>query len=139
MGLRIFAIFFPIISQKFSQFQKYVLGTTLPDVDDEDGEIADAQEKLKYDFSKIQTWPGFNVEIDSKYKDESQYYRLVWFLSRQSIDILDMSYMNCTKVWNHKKHYLSHVWVENPTISSKWNLNFHSYQRIVSEKFFGQS
>ena len=50
-------------------------GTTLPDVDDEDGEIADAQEKLKYDFSKIQTWPGFNVEIDPKYKDESQYYR----------------------------------------------------------------
>ena len=76
-GPKNFRDFFPIISQKFSQFQKYVLGTTLPDVDDEDGEIADAQEKLKYDFSKIQTWPGFNVEIDSKYKDESQYYRLV--------------------------------------------------------------
>lgn len=49
----------------------------LPDHGDEDGEIADTDDKKQYDTSKIHDWPGFNVDMDStKFKDETQYYRV---------------------------------------------------------------
>ena len=50
-------------------------GKEVPDVGDEDGEISDAQDKLKYDFTKIHEWPGFNANAPQSCRDESQRYR----------------------------------------------------------------
>lgn len=42
---------------------------------DEDGEIAEKEDKIQYDVSKLQTWPGFNVDFDAEtYTDETEYY-----------------------------------------------------------------
>ena len=52
----------------------------LPDREDEDGEIADAEDKKQYDISKIQEWPGFNVQLDDAFLhsfiDETDKYRV---------------------------------------------------------------
>ncbi len=49
---------------------------TLPDQGDEDGEIADAEDKMQFDTSKLQEWPGFNVDYDTVFRDESDRYRV---------------------------------------------------------------
>ena len=50
-------------------------GSEVPDVGDEDGEIADAQEKLRYDTEKLYEWPGFNAPLDSNFEDQTKDYR----------------------------------------------------------------
>lgn len=42
---------------------------------DEDGEITENEDKVQYDVSKLQSWPGFNVEFDGEmFTDETDYY-----------------------------------------------------------------
>ena len=53
---------------------------SLGDHGDEEGEIADAEDKKQYDISKIQEWPGFNVKLDDaflhSFNDETERYRV---------------------------------------------------------------
>ena len=42
---------------------------SLPDHGDEDGEVVDADDKKQYDISKIQEWPGFNVQLDDDFQN----------------------------------------------------------------------
>lgn len=48
----------------------------LPDNGDEEGEIADQQDKVQYDISKIHEWPGFNVPVGNGFRDETKHYRV---------------------------------------------------------------
>ena len=56
---------------------------SLPDHGDEDGEVVDADDKKQYDISKIQEWPGFNVQLDDDFQnvfsDETERYRVRHF------------------------------------------------------------
>ena len=56
---------------------------SLPDHGDEDGEVVDADDKKQYDISKIQEWPGFNVQLDDDFQnvfsDETERYRVRTF------------------------------------------------------------
>jgi len=62
----------------------------LPDHGDEDGEIADAEDKKQYDISRIQEWPGFNVKLDEDFQknfsDETERYRVKPIRDDQSKD-----------------------------------------------------
>ena len=60
----------------------------LPDYGDEDGEIADSEDKKQYDVSKLQTWPGFNVEMSSEFKDETSLYRVSAMKSEHSKEVM---------------------------------------------------
>jgi len=61
---------------------------SLGDHGDEDGEIADAEDKKQYDISKIQEWPGFNVKLDDaflhSFNDETERYRVKEISDEQS-------------------------------------------------------
>ncbi len=50
-------------------------GRALPDLSDEEGEIADSTVKVAYDLSKIVEWPGFNVEPPADFVDETALHR----------------------------------------------------------------
>ena len=47
---------------------------SLPDHGDEDGEITSAEDKIRYDTSKIVEWPGFNVDFPADFRDETRKY-----------------------------------------------------------------
>ena len=61
----------------------------LPDAGDEDGEIADSDQKKQYDVSKLQDWPGFNVDFDTDlYRDETDKFRAQPLSKDQSREIM---------------------------------------------------
>ena len=54
------------------------------DADDEDGEIADKEEKVQYDVERIVEWPGFNAPPPDGARDETHVYRCPRFSSEHS-------------------------------------------------------
>ncbi len=57
---------------------------SLPDHGHEDGEIANEDDKISYDTSKIVEWPGFNVEIPPDFRDETRHYRVPFMTADHS-------------------------------------------------------
>ena len=45
------------------------------DADDEEGEVADQEDKVRYDVDKLVEWPGFNMPMPEGYRDETRDYR----------------------------------------------------------------
>lgn len=45
------------------------------DADDEEGEVADQDDKVRYDVDKLVEWPGFNMPMPDGYRDETRDYR----------------------------------------------------------------
>jgi len=42
----------------------------------EEGEVVDAEDKMKYDIKKLVGWPGFNSDIPKHYRDETDRFRV---------------------------------------------------------------
>ena len=40
------------------------------DADDEEGEVADQEDKVRYDVDKLIEWPGYNMPVPNAFKDE---------------------------------------------------------------------
>ena len=45
------------------------------DAGDEEGEVADQDDKVRYDVDKLAEWPGFNAPMPDGYRDETRDYR----------------------------------------------------------------
>jgi len=54
----------------------------------EDGEVEDANNQIEYDTSKLQEWPGFNVDPPKGSRDDTKYHRVPPMQEHQSLTVM---------------------------------------------------
>ena len=54
---------------------------------DEDGEIIDDGDKVKYNMDKLIDWPGFNSALPKEFTDETRKYRAISYSAVKTLKV----------------------------------------------------